>query len=630
MKSETVSVRQIFQDQRQYKVPFYQRAYVWNREDQWERLWLDIQDKAESRLAGAVPNPHFLGAVVLEPQPRVGLLGVEGLHIIDGQQRLTTLQYVLAALALVLRADNQTGLLSLVDGCLRNPNLDTMENKEVEVFKLWPTFRDREHYCAALSATDLQTLRERFPTSFTASDTLRKINVDHPPALEAIWFFQEQIQSWLAAQGETRAIAMSRLTEAMLTDLNIVSISLGENDDAQVIFETLNGHGAQLHATDLIRNFVFMRADREDANAGTLYTTYWSQFETDFWSENQRRGRLSKPRLEWFMQTVLQAKSGSDVDAGRVYSEYRRFAFGPPIIPAQDQLGILNSLAQHYRELVSGDGSTPIADFGKDIAVWDASTTHALALAISTSDQIAHTQQQMFRDITSYFVRRGVCGLTNKSYNKIFGQILRRLNETQLTPATLRNSLAALEGEASRWPSDEEFRRSWLDARVYPGNLDAPRVKWILAKLERKLRSARTEEPVPLTLELLDIDHILPMSWFEHWPLGDGTHCNNIEAHAAMLAKFAGQTSERHQLINQREDKKATIGNLTLLHLGLNRSLQNRAFADKAAGLFKESNLQLNRPLMQLEEWNETGIGQRGEALYSAAAELWPGPTVSA
>jgi len=630
MKSETVSVRQIFQDQRQYKVPFYQRAYVWNREDQWERLWLDIQDKAEARLVGEPSNPHFLGAVVLEPQVRVGLLGVEALHIIDGQQRLTTLQYVLAALALVLRADNQAGLLSLVDACLRNPNLDTMEDSDVEVFKLWPTFRDRENYCAALSAPDLKTLRERFPASFTATNSLRKIGVDHPPALEAIWFFQEQMQSWLTAQGETRAVALNRLTEAMLTDLNIVSISLGETDDAQVIFETLNGHGAQLHATDLIRNFVFMRADREDANASTLYTTHWSQFETSFWSENQRRGRLSKPRLEWFMQTVLQAKSGSDVDVGRVYSEYRRFSLGPPAILAQDQLAILSDLAQHYRQLVSGNGGTPIADFGRDIAVWDASTTHALALTISTSGQAPDTKRQMFRDITSYFVRRGVCGLTNKSYNKIFGQLLRRLNETQLTPATLKNSLAALEGEASRWPSDGEFRKSWLDARVYPGNLDAPRVKWILARLERKLRSVRTEEPVPLALESLDIDHILPTSWFEHWPLNDGTMSNQTEAHAAMLAKFAGQISERHQLINQREDTKATIGNLTLLHFGLNRSLQNRAFPEKSAGLFRESNLQLNRSLMQLEEWNEICIRQRGEALYSAAAELWPGPTATA
>src|SRR4051794_8585491 len=111
MNSRTFSVQQIYQDRRQYRVPFYQRPYVWNREDQWGRLWEDVCDKAESRLAGGKAVPHFMGAVVLEPQKKPGLLGVERFHIIDGQQRLTTLQYVLTAVCHVLRDVGQTKLL---------------------------------------------------------------------------------------------------------------------------------------------------------------------------------------------------------------------------------------------------------------------------------------------------------------------------------------------------------------------------------------------------------------------------------------------------------------------------------------------------------------------------------------
>ena len=103
MDSRTFNIQQMFQDRRQYRVPFYQRAYVWSREDQWERLWEDIRDKAESRLTGDKAVPHFMGAVVLEPQKKTGLLGVERHHIIDGQQRLTTMQYVLTALMHALR-----------------------------------------------------------------------------------------------------------------------------------------------------------------------------------------------------------------------------------------------------------------------------------------------------------------------------------------------------------------------------------------------------------------------------------------------------------------------------------------------------------------------------------------------
>ena len=75
-----------------------------------------------------------------------------------------------------------------------------------------------------------------------------------------------------------------------------MSIVLDDNDDAQVIFETLNGRGAQLHATDLIRNFIFMRADREQTDSKTLYDTLWQEFERGYWNEEQRRGRMRKPQ----------------------------------------------------------------------------------------------------------------------------------------------------------------------------------------------------------------------------------------------------------------------------------------------------------------------------------------------
>lgn len=70
MKSETLTVQQLFQDRRQYCVPFYQRAYVWTQQDQWSALLEDILEKVQSRLSGTKPTPHFLGAVVLEPQSK--------------------------------------------------------------------------------------------------------------------------------------------------------------------------------------------------------------------------------------------------------------------------------------------------------------------------------------------------------------------------------------------------------------------------------------------------------------------------------------------------------------------------------------------------------------------------------
>lgn len=169
-----------------------------------------------------------------------------------------------------------------------------------------------------MKADSLDALRARFPASFTQTGSLRKIGVTHPPALEAIVFFHESMLEWVLDKTEsdaaTRAMA---LASAVLTDLSIVCISMGDDDDAQVIFETLNGHGAELHATDLIRNFIFMRAGTD---ADDLYNNLWSQFEAPLWSELQSRGRLNRPRLEWFVQTAVQAQTGDEIDIGYLYA----------------------------------------------------------------------------------------------------------------------------------------------------------------------------------------------------------------------------------------------------------------------------------------------------------------------
>ena len=626
MKSETWTVHQLFQDRRQYRVPFYQRPYVWSREEQWEPLWADIAQKADDRLEGSNPAPHFLGAIVLEPQPRDGLRGVETLHIIDGQQRLTTLQYVLAALSLVIRDSKADGLLPLVEGCVWNPHPDTMQRPEIEKFKVWPTFRDREAYQAALTATTLEDLRTRFAGSFTQAQNLRKIGVDHPASLEAIWYFRIQIDGWLGVN-EDKAIRLERLAEAILKDIKLVLISLEAQDDAQVVFETLNGRGAELHATDLIRNFVFMRADRDGIDAAGLYDTLWREFENPFWAEPQRRGRLRRPRLEWFMQSTLQAEVADDVDVGKLYDGYRKFVMGQnPPLKADRQLEILRDYADKYRQFVTGSGPDAIARFGERIAAWDASPVHAVGLAIAVSGATAAAQEEMFADILSYVVRRAICGLTPKNYNQVFLQVLKRFKRGEINPAVLKNALSALDGDASRWPRDDEFRRAWLGSHLLSRLGEVGRIRAVFWNLENELRSERSEERIPPDMANLDVEHILPDSWAEHWPL-NGELATKEEIGEVHMAELVDEplTSRQEAIIN-RDRLKHTIGNLTLLHYGVNRSLQNAEFLKKRERLFAESNLHLNRALMRLETWDEAAIDQRGRMLFEAACRVWRGP----
>lgn len=629
MKSETITIQTIFQDRRQYCVPFYQRAYVWTLEDQWEQLWEDIQEKAEVRLSKGKITPHFLGAVVLEPQPRDGLMGVDVLHIIDGQQRLTTLQYILHALLIALRKNGLGSLTNVVASCVRNDNPDTMRNPAMEKYKLWPTFRDRQSYTLALDAVDLEDLRTRFSPHFTQRGDLRQIGMDHPPALAALWFFSHSFDSWLKSDTGGIAVRAEALILAILRDLKVVSIILEADDDAQVIFETLNGRGAELHATDLIRNYLFMRADEDGANSELLYETLWSPFETEYWAAEQRRGRLKKPRLEWLIHASLQAELYEEIDLARLYFEYRRFAnSGTPPLTAEKQLATLTEYAKHYKELIGGTGSSPVAKFGRRIAPYDITTLHPLALMIAAASIPEEAKSEMYTDLMSYVVRRAICGLTSKNYNYVFMATLRQLQSSGVTPSSLRAILGSLAGEASRWPQDNEFKSACLTAPLYFGRLDTPKIRAVLTELESQLRtSVRSEEPVTPDLSQLDVDHVMPRSWFTYWPLADGSSATSHEASEVEMLVLTGQVqTSRHKAIADRQAAIPTLGNLTLLNLSVNREAQNFAFANKRDLLIANTSLRLNIPLISTNSWDEPAISRRGEALAEAALRIWPGP----
>jgi hypothetical protein len=252
---------------------------------------------------------------------------------------------------------------------------------------------------------------------------------------------------------------------------------------------------------------------------------------------------------------------------------------------------------------------------------------HPIALAIAVSGCTVQEQTSMYSDIESYLVRRAICGLTTKNYNKVFIQQLKNLASEGLRSTVLRSALSDLQGDASRWPRDDEFRKSWLEEGIYPGRLDAARTKSILATLERRMRSVRSEEPFVLAIDTLDVDHILPISWLEHWPLPDGSYATREELDKSLLDVFLDTPrNDRSAAIQRRESAKARFGNLTLLHYGINRGLQHHKFERKREALFAESNLHLNRKLMRTQEWNENAIDQRGRELYELARENWQGP----
>ena len=107
MKPDKTSIYDLFDRQRRYAVPLYQRQYVWTESDQWAPLWEDISEKTSRVQINEGRAPHFLGAIVTS-QRKVFGNEIGAWDIIDGQQRLTTLQVVLTAFRDVAKAIGET------------------------------------------------------------------------------------------------------------------------------------------------------------------------------------------------------------------------------------------------------------------------------------------------------------------------------------------------------------------------------------------------------------------------------------------------------------------------------------------------------------------------------------------
>src|SRR5436190_20761142 len=197
METQVRTPQMVFMQPQRLVVPLFQRPYVWNEENQWEPLWNDVVRVAERLLRQ--PNdkhhPHFLGAVVLQQvQKQTGQM--QERTIIDGQQRLTTLQLLLDALHAELLAVNAKQPAMRIEPLVTNAEPFCLQ--VTDRFKVWPTNRDRPAFNAVMSAIP--------PVDYSA--------VGHrgEKMVEAHRFFSEQAREWLTARGAdaigARAVAI--------------------------------------------------------------------------------------------------------------------------------------------------------------------------------------------------------------------------------------------------------------------------------------------------------------------------------------------------------------------------------------------------------------------------------------
>ncbi|MGH7664614.1 MAG: DUF262 domain-containing protein [Gemmatimonadaceae bacterium] len=312
MDTQVRTPQAIFMQPQRLLVPLFQRPYVWNEELQWEPLWKDLERVATRLLhsSGTGQAPHFLGAVGLQ-QLLTQTSDLQQRTVIDGQQRLTTLQLLLDALHSEIAMVGATMPAARLEPLIANAHAFCRHREDR--FKVWPTNRDRPAFNEVMDASS--------PVDY------EKLTHRASRMAKAHRFFAKQCREWLNAEGPEKLNARAEAIERSARELlQIVVIDLTAAENAQEIFETLNARGAALTAADLIKNLVFQRLLEQGADVEAAYERYWAQFEAAFWEEEVSVGRVRHRRSSVFLNHWLVYRTGEEVVAREVFSRFKAFA----------------------------------------------------------------------------------------------------------------------------------------------------------------------------------------------------------------------------------------------------------------------------------------------------------------
>ncbi len=602
MDADTYSPKALFKKDIRYEIPTFQRPYVWNQEDQWEPLWDDVRNVAErylenlgyhggDRTAAQMTTPHhFLGAVVLQQQPNA-IADLETWQVIDGQQRMTTLQIMLDATQEVFAAagaeSESKRLLTLVE----NQLVDAQDDK----WKLWPTALDREAFVAAMT-NDMDT-----------------VGHEGSPIVQAHAFFRLQVEEWLKSgpeqEEEERAHALETALMGLLT---VVAIDLAPGDDSFVIFETLNARGTPLNQSDLVKNFLLQRATGQGIDAEQLHKQTWQALETPHWREEVVQGRIRRPRLDQFLNYWLSMRTTGDVTANDVFPAFKRLVDSGQL-KVDEAATDVRRTAERQTAFEGRPEYSRIGTFNYRMRIMQSgSVTPLLLWLTSRLDLEDPSLADSVAVIEDFLVRRMIRRSTTKDYNKLFLEAVARLDKERGSEVSvvvlLRTFLAEQNSESRSWPGDLEVEQALLEMPLYR-LLTRGRLRFVLEALEEERRKGKSED-LHVPRGTLTIEHLMPQAWSAHWqpPVGDDPE----EA----LAR-------RNRLVH-------AVGNLTLLTQKLNSDVSNGDWPTKTAALMKHATMKTTLDLLEewgSKQWDENAILDRGKTLAALFKRVWPGPT---
>lgn len=621
MRADSRTIQQILQSDRRFDIPVYQRPYVWNRDRQWEPLWDDVESTAirlaEVRQAAREQNrsvsdadkqaaPHFMGAIVLE-QYATGAGEIDRRSVVDGQQRLITLQLLLIGTLDALHEHNVTGPVCAKLKKLTRNDEDIFSGEDL--YKVWPRPAERDAYLNAVGST-------RPPEHESPFAAARKFFFD--AAREFLGDDRTPGDPFTDAEPVQRRASL--LVSTLLSLVKLVAIDLDDVDDAQVIFEALNARNTPLSTTDLVKNLLFMRAQADGHDPEELYESVWARFDKDdkWWREMVGIGHARRARQDWLLGDWLIGQLGRVINVGRLYGEFRGWLDHSGTDPV-DALHTLNLYADAYESLHDrGTGATDKErrSFRRICRLNIAVATPVLLWLLTRSrDQLTgHEREMAFLAIESFVVRRMATKWQTRAYGRAFGEVLRAAQRADAHPGRAIVAALARGPHGYSWPRDDSLVWSFRNARYYgSGGINQDRLRLLLGCIDRQLqRAAPKTETVEVRYDDLHIEHVIPRSWKKHWPVNESDDSN-----------------EQLVLEQKREGHVHRIGNLTLTTGPLNLSMGHDPWEEKRGQLKSHSKLLLNAFLVEKKSWDEREIELRGEWLAEQVAVCWPGPESS-
>jgi hypothetical protein len=633
VRADAYAIEKIFDTPIQYRVPLYQRPYVWElnvedpSEDRLTPFWEDVRDTVaryiarQEYIAGGVSedelaafNDHFFGAIVLGKLDK-SFGGIPHQEVIDGQQRFTTAQLLIAAAHRLAQEKGFETTADVLRDLYLNP--DKHEPQPHERPKLWPTNANRVAYAAMMDPDGPLVIPD---------DPGNRIQ-------EAYAYFEGEIAAWLEEmREEDRETHMKALHRVLRTHLKFVVIELEAGDNAQEIFESLNAQGTPLLAIDLVKNHVFRRADDAKIDLDDLDEGLWRELDAKWWRREQRQGRFKRPRAELFLMHWLTMRKRDEVPALGLFVEFQR-QFNPEAVPNGEIRAFVERFiadARLYRSFYSLPEGTRARRFFDRLDLLDTTTLYPVVLRLFVAERdgelSAEERDQALAALESWLVRRMICDFTPKNYNRVAVDLLRAIEDSAERPhLTVTGFLCEATVDTEIWPGDpllfEVLRLRPLYSRIKP----VRRVRLLLEACELERRRASggfaetTEQAAPQLGMSLTVEHVLPQSWPEHWPLPTREEIEEW--------RDPGPDMDT-EILAVREGCIHLLGNLTLVTKKLNPSVGNSAWPVKRKALDEHSILHLNRDLVRdnEEDWTEWKIDLRSGELSRLLADHWPGP----